>query len=343
MQRTDFYFDLPASLIAQMPSKERGDDRLLILDKKTGAFRDDLFSSIPDLLPKNALLVFNNSKVRRARVYGKALKKNSSTEIEFLFVKTLDSGVTWQVLSPKMRQLKAGDGILFGDCQATICEDEKYQKLLKFDKPLSEDFFEKLGHVPLPPYIKRKDIKEDTFRYQTVYASNVGSIACPTAGLHFTTEIVQKIRERGIETAYITLHVGLGTFLPVREENIEDHKMHREDFFISDEVATKITLAKREERPVIACGTTSVRTLEAAWNKERMCIEAGYKSTNIFIYPPYKFSVVDALITNFHTPESTLLMLVSAFCGRQNILRAYKHAIDESYKFFSYGDAMLIM
>ena len=343
MQRTDFYFDLPSSLIAQVPSKERGKDKLLILDKKTGDFCDNLFSSLPDLLPKNALLVFNNSKVRRARVYGKTLKKDTTSEVEFLFVKTLDSGVTWQVLSPKMKHIKKGDKFLFADYMGQICEGENKEKLLKFENPLSEEFFEKLGHVPLPPYIKRKDSEEDSFRYQTVYASNVGSIACPTAGLHFTSEVMQQINARGIETVYITLHVGLGTFLPVREENIEDHKMHKEDFFIDDQVATKITLAKRQRRPVIACGTTSVRTLESAWNKEKNCIEAGYKSTDIFIYPPYKFSVVDALITNFHTPESTLLMLVSAFCGRENILKAYKHAIDESYKFFSYGDAMLIM
>jgi len=205
MQRTDFYFDLPSSLIAQVPSKERGEDRLLILDKKTGDFCDNLFSSLPDLLPKNALLVFNNSKVRRARVYGKSLKKGSISETEFLFVKTLDSGFTWRILSPKMKHIKSGDRFLFGNYIGQMCEGENKEKLLKFENPLSEEFFEKLGHVPLPPYIKRKDSEEDSFRYQTVYASNVGSIACPTAGLHFTSEVMQRIAERGIEIAYVTL------------------------------------------------------------------------------------------------------------------------------------------
>ncbi len=344
MNLSDFYFDLPLSLIAQTPSKIRGEDKLLYLDKTTGSFTDHMFSSLPDLLPKNALLVFNNSKVRHSRVYGKILTKKSSFNVEFLFVKTLDGGSTWEVLSPKMKKLKQGDKIDFGNAIiGTIVLNSQNNKLLQFEKLLDDSFFEKTGHVPLPPYIKRDDTKEDTSRYQTIFASEVGSIAAPTAGLHFTQEIIEKIKLRGIEIVYLTLHVGLGTFLPVREEKIEDHKMHTEEFFISSDVAFSINKAKEEKRPIIACGTTSTRTLEAAWNEEKKAIISGWANTNIFIYPPYDFKVVDGLITNFHTPESTLLMLVCAFCGRENIFKAYHHAIESSYRFFSYGDAMLIL
>lgn len=342
MDLHDFYFELPQSLIAQSPSKVRGEDRLLVLNRETGAFKDEMFSSLPELLPKNAVLVFNNSKVRHSRLFGKEIGKTSS--IEFLLIKNIDNGKTWKTLSPKMKKLKIGSVFSFGESiEAKLILGDKNDKLLQFEKPLDDAILEKIGHVPLPPYIKREDTNEDASRYQTIYASVMGSIACPTAGLHFTENIINKIKTKGIDVVYITLHVGLGTFLPVREEKIEEHKMHREDFFISEEVATLINNAKNEGRPIIACGTTSARTLEAAWNKKTGMLESGNKSTDIFIYPPYKFSVVDALITNFHTPESTLLMLVSAFCSREKILCAYQHAIEKSYRFFSYGDAMLIM
>ena len=391
MNRTDFYFELPAHLIAQAPSEIRGEDRLLVMNKNDGSFKDELFSSLPCLLPKNALLVFNNSKVRHARVYATQISRSEENEdrdnkksidknvqnqnnqsatslfptkenkndcgcnlemgdkregaIEFLFIKTIDEGKRWKVLSPKMKRLKAGDRFLFAnDFVATLIQDANTaEKVLCFDAPLTEDFFEVLGHVPLPPYIKREDKKEDASRYQTIYASSIGSIAAPTAGLHFTDNILHELKERGIELCYLTLHVGLGTFLPVREDKIEDHKMHTEEFFISEDVATKITEAKNDGSPIIACGTTSVRTLEAAWDDKNKCLKAGKTATNIFIYPPYHFNVVDGIVTNFHTPESTLLMLVSAFCGRQEILKAYRHAVEEEYKFFSYGDAMLIL
>jgi len=343
MDLHDFYFELPQSLIAQSPSKVRGKDRLLVLNRETGTFKDEMFSSLPELLPKNAVLVFNNSKVRHSRLFGKEIN-GSLSSIEFLLIKSLDAGSTWEVLSPKMKKLKIGSVFSFGEgINAKIIYGNKNDKLLQFEKPLDDAILEKIGHVPLPPYIKRGDTSEDASRYQTIYASVMGSIACPTAGLHFTENIINKIKTKGIDVVYITLHVGLGTFLPVRESRIEEHKMHREDFFISEEVATLINNAKNEGRPIIACGTTSARTLEAAWNKKTGMLESGNKSTDIFIYPPYKFSVVDALITNFHTPESTLLMLVSAFCSREKILCAYQHAIEKSYRFFSYGDAMLIM
>jgi len=343
MELHDFYFDLPSSLIAQTPSKVRGDDKLLVLDKKTGIFKDEVFSSLPDLLPKNAVLVFNNSKVRHSRLFGK--ESDCATPIEFLLIKALDEGMTtWEILSPKMKKLRIGSVFSFTDgIKAKIIVGDKNDKLLQFEKSLDDAILEKIGHVPLPPYIKREDNSEDASRYQTVYASVMGSIACPTAGLHFTKDIIERIKIMGIDVCYITLHVGLGTFLPVREEKIEEHKMHREDFFISEEVAYVINRAKKEGRPIIACGTTSARTLEAAWNKKEKRLESGNKSTDIFIYPPYKFSVVDALITNFHTPESTLLMLVSALAGKENIFNAYQHAIEVSYRFFSYGDAMLII
>ena len=369
MNRSDFYFELPPHLIAQNPSKVRGEDRLLVMNKSDGSFRDDLFSSLPNLLPNNALLVFNNSKVRHARVYATQINRDNRNRneqvIEFLFIKTIDEGKKWKVLSPKMKRLRVGDEFLFGSSGGSTIEsddtkgisgigsnnqsliatliEEENEKLLCFEMPLTEDFFESLGHVPLPPYIKREDIHEDASRYQTIYASAIGSIAAPTAGLHFTPTILEDLKRKGIELHYLTLHVGLGTFLPVREEKIEDHKMHTEEFCISEDVAKAINEAKAKSQPIIACGTTSVRTLEAAWNANKGCIQAGKTSTSIFIYPPYHFNVVDGIITNFHTPESTLLMLVSAFCGRDRILKAYEYAVQEEYKFFSYGDAMLIL
>ncbi|MGP1438761.1 MAG: tRNA preQ1(34) S-adenosylmethionine ribosyltransferase-isomerase QueA [Treponema sp.] len=342
MNLHDFYFELPPSLIAQSPSKVRGEDRLLVLNKTTGTFNDEMFSSLPELLPKNAVLVFNNSKVRHSRLFGKEI--GSNTSIEFLLIKTLDDGSTWEMLSPKMKKLKIGTTFSFAEnVNAKIIAGEKNDKFLQFEKSIDDAILEKIGHVPLPPYIKREDTNEDASRYQTIYANVMGSIACPTAGLHFTEPIIEKIKMKGIDVLYVTLHVGLGTFLPVREEKIEEHKMHKEDFFISEDVASFINEAKKQGRPIIACGTTSARTLEAAWNVKEGKLESGDKSTDIFIYPPYKFNVVDALITNFHTPESTLLMLVSALCSREKILNAYQHAIEKSYRFFSYGDAMLII
>jgi len=345
MRRSEFYFSLPSNLIAQKPSGVRGEDRLLVLKKDGSSLIDDVFSSIPNLLPDGALLVFNNSKVRQARVYGSPIS-NPKRKIEFLFVDNIDEKkCIWEVLSPKMKQLRVGEVLVFGsDIMAKIIrKEESKKKLLHFVHPIDESFFETLGHIPLPPYIRRDDDVNDKERYQTIYASPMGSIAAPTAGLHFTDEIIKRIKEKGIEILYLTLHVGLGTFLPVRAEKIEEHNMHKEEFFIEDVVAKKINDAKKMGRAIVACGTTTVRSLEASYNPQNKAIESGRRSTDIFIYPPYHFNVVDALITNFHTPESTLLMLVSAFAGKELIMRAYEHAIRKEYKFFSYGDAMLII
>jgi len=343
MNRSDFYFSLPNHLIAQKPSDVRGEDRLLVLKKDGSSFVDEVFSSIPNLLPEGSILIFNNSKVRQARVYASSHPKR---KMEFLFVGRLDDeGCIWEVLSPKMKQLRVGEELLFGsDIVAKIIRKEGVdKKLLYFPHPIDESFFETLGHMPLPPYIRRDDDVNDKERYQTIYARTMGSIAAPTAGLHFTDKIIKEIKEKGIEILYLTLHVGLGTFLPVRAEKIEEHKMHKEEFFIGEDEAKKINDAKKMGRTIVACGTTSMRSLEASYNPKMKAIESGHKSTDIFIYPPYHFNVVDALITNFHTPESTLLMLVSAFAGREHIMRAYGHAIQKEYKFFSYGDAMLIL
>jgi S-adenosylmethionine:tRNA ribosyltransferase-isomerase len=217
---------------------------------------------------------------------------------------------------------------------------------VKFDVPITEEWFEKNGHIPLPPYIRREDTEEDSERYQNVYAKEVGSAACPTAGLHFTEEMLEKLKAKNIEIAYVTLHVGLGTFLPVRAEKIEDHKMHNESYYISEETAEKVNQAKKESRPILAVGTTSVRTLESAWQggsvEEGGYLPSGHFDTSIFIYPGYSFKCVDKMFTNFHTPESTLMMLVSAFAGKANIMNAYQKAVENRYRFFSYGDAMLL-
>ncbi|EFW37566.1 tRNA preQ1(34) S-adenosylmethionine ribosyltransferase-isomerase QueA [Treponema phagedenis] len=347
MNTKDFDFYLPEHLIAQKPSGKRGEDKLLLLDKKTGAFSDRQFSELPDILPPNALMVFNNSKVRRARVYAKS--KDSGAQTEFLLIDSLDDGRLWQAMTKKAKRQRIGKTFLFDEgVEAMVVEppantDTSAEfRWLQFNTPITDSWLETHGHIPLPPYIRREDTEEDASRYQTVYAQTTGSIAAPTAGLHFTDEILQRIDARGIERTAITLHVGLGTFLPVRTEKIEEHRMHTEKFFITDTTATAIEKAKREGRPIIAVGTTSVRSLESAWNPDTQRLMRGSQSTNIFIYPPYQFKLVDMLFTNFHTPESTLLMLVSALAGKDQILAAYAHAVEQEYRFFSYGDAMFI-
>lgn len=347
MLTKDFSFDLPQELIAQMPSQKRGEDRLLLLNRKEKNLKDCMFSGLPGLIPENCLMVFNNSKVRKARIYGSPYGDNSKKN-EFLLIKPVDTGFTWQVLTKNAKRKRAGDVFVFengisGEVVNSAEFDGTEFKLLRFNKKIDDSELEKIGHIPLPPYIKREDTFEDSNRYQTVYASIYGSIAAPTAGLHFTEPVLTAIKQKGIETASVTLHVGLGTFLPVRAENIEEHKMHTESFFISDETASLVEKAKKEKRPVLAVGTTSVRTLESAWDENTKTLKRGCGETNIFIYPPYRFKVADCLLTNFHTPESTLLMLVSAFCGKDEILKAYSHAVEKKYRFFSYGDAMLII
>lgn len=352
MQTKDFYFDLPDELIAQKPCPERGHDRLLCLDRKTGAYSDHLFAEISALVDPGTLMVFNDSRVRRARIY--ATVESSGNRAEFLLITMYPlagtvPGSVWKVMAKNAKRQKPGRLYVFEDgTRAQIIPDPEGRldqtefRILEFDRMIDDSWLEKHGHLPLPPYIRREDELADSDRYQTVYARNTGSVAAPTAGLHFTPEILAAIDERGIERATVTLHVGLGTFLPVRAEKIEDHVMHEESYTISPETADRIERAKKEGRPVLAVGTTSIRTLESAWDEENKRLRTGESSTRIFIYPGYQFKVVDQVFTNFHTPESTLLMLVSAFAGKDHILESYRHAIEKRYRFFSYGDSMLI-
>ena len=345
MKLTDFDFDLPQDLIAQKPSGKRGDDRLMLLDRKNGFVFHHQMNDLPDLIMPGTLMIFNNSKVRRARCYG--IKETTGRNQEFMFLNQLDKeGFLWNTMVKSAKKQKNGMRYQFPDGTVAQIVDfpgnEKTEfRALKFDFPLDEKWFEKNGHIPLPPYIKREDTEEDSERYQNVYAKETGSAACPTAGLHFTEEMLSRLAEKNIERDFVTLHVGLGTFLPVRESIIENHKMHEDAYTISDSTAEKINKAKREGRPILAVGTTSVRTLESSAD-EKGFVKSGTSSTRIFMYPGYKFKVVDQMFTNFHTPESTLIMLVSAFAGRENILNAYKNAVENRYRFFSYGDAMFI-
>ena len=341
----EFDFNLPEELIAQHPSGIRGQDKLMLLNRKTGETEHHNMSDLPDLILPGTLMIFNNSKVRRARCYG--IKETTGREQEFMFLNQIDStGNTWNTMVKGAKKQKPGMRYTFPDgTTGTIIEREENTgtefRALRFESPVTEEWFEKNGHIPLPPYIKREDTEEDSERYQNIYAKETGSAACPTAGLHFTEEMLSRLSEKGIERDFVTLHVGLGTFLPVREEKIEDHKMHEEAFTVSATTAEKINQAKKEGRPVLAVGTTSVRTLESACD-ENGIVKAGTSSTHIFMYPGYKFKVIDQMFTNFHTPESTLIMLVSAFAGREHILNAYRNAVENRYRFFSYGDAMFI-
>lgn len=343
MKTTDFYFDLPEELVAQHPSGIRGEDKLMLLDKKSGSVSHFDMRDLPDLLEPGTLAVFNDSRVRRARVFG--VKETTGRECEFMFLHQIDEkGSLWRTMVKGAKKQKRGMRYAFPDGIFGVIEEEDAGtefRNLRFDDPISESWFEKNGHIPLPPYIKRDDTASDAERYQNVYAKTTGSAACPTAGLHFTEDMLLRLKEKGIDIAWVTLHVGLGTFLPVRESEIEKHKMHEESYTVPDITAQKINDAKRSGRRVLAVGTTSVRTLESSCD-ENGFVKAGSGSTHIFMYPGFRFKVADELFTNFHTPESTLIMLVSAFAGREHILNAYKIAVEKRYRFFSYGDAMLI-
>ena len=342
MQTSDFYFELPEELIAQRPSGERGNDKLMFLNKTTGQVEHHKMEDLVALVAPGTLMVFNDSRVRRSRCYG--IKTTSGREQEFMFLNPIGDGSSWNTMVKGAKKVKAGNEYKFTDGSIgvipEVTEGSEF-RTIKFDKPLDEAWFERNGHIPLPPYIRREDDDTDSERYQTVYARETGSAAAPTAGLHFTEPLLQKLKDKGIELAWVTLHVGLGTFLPVREDNIEDHKMHTEYYTVSEETAAKVANAKAEGRPVLAVGTTSVRTLESASDENGRLIP-GTRGTNIFMYPGYKFKVVDQMFTNFHTPESTLIMLVSAFAGKENIMSAYSQAVENKYRFFSYGDCMLI-
>ncbi|MDR0390091.1 MAG: tRNA preQ1(34) S-adenosylmethionine ribosyltransferase-isomerase QueA [Spirochaetaceae bacterium] len=342
MKTKDFSFNLPGELIAQYPPAERGKSRLMVLDRSTGSRTHRMVEELPDILDEASLLVFNNSKVRKARLYARSLAAGINTEFLLLNREQDDGRCVWKVMAKRARRRRMGSRYAFADGREgeIVGEDGEF-RLLRFDQPIDENWLDVYGHIPLPPYIKRDDGEMDSERYQTVYARVPGSAAAPTAGLHFTDALLEKLRRKGMETAFITLHVGLGTFLPVRSENIEDHKMHEEVFTIDEQSAARIEDAKARGRPIVAVGTTSVRTLESAWDGKKL--RRGEGSTDIFIYPGYSFNLVDALFTNFHTPESTLLMLVSAFAsGREWILESYELAVRERYRFFSYGDAMFI-
>jgi len=343
----------------------------MFLDRRTGKRSHRMIEDLPEILSGPEfrtdsglpLLVFNNSKVRKARLLGTST--DTGAQVEFLLLERVgpDGGSgpasllpdpqtrTWKALVHRAKRRKPGSSYAFLDAGgaevaradlSALPGNESGEggiRLLTFDRAVDDDWLDRHGHVPLPPYIKREDAPSDADRYQTVYASVTGSAAAPTAGLHFTNELLDRIAAAGVESVFITLHVGLGTFLPVRSEEIKDHVMHEETYSVGEEQADKIEAAKAQGRKVVAIGTTSVRTLESAWNSGRL--ERGEFATSMFIYPGFKFNVVDALFTNFHTPESTLLMLVSAFTGREFALESYAEAVRESYRFFSYGDAML--
>ncbi|MDR0375573.1 MAG: tRNA preQ1(34) S-adenosylmethionine ribosyltransferase-isomerase QueA [Treponema sp.] len=339
MKTADFTFDLPERLIAQCPVAERGASRLMTLDRASREKRRLHVADLPDILDAGDLLVFNNSRVRKARLLGVSL--DTDAHVEFLLLKRLDE-YSWQAMASRSRRRRIGSRCLFADgTRAEIAGSDGERRVLRFDPPIDDAWLDAHGHIPLPPYIKRPDAPEDGDRYQTVYAKSVGSAAAPTAGLHFTEALLARLKERGIETAFITLHVGPGTFLPVRTEHIEDHTMHEEVFAIDEDTAFAVERAKAEGRRVIAVGTTSVRALESAWKDGRLA--RGEGATSIFIYPGYEFKVVEGIFTNFHTPKSSLLMLVSAFAGRDFILESYCEAIRHEFRFFSYGDAMLLL
>ncbi len=342
MEIREFSFNLPEHLIAQYPSASRGTSRLLVLDRNSGSLVDTGVDSLSEFLPEGAVLVINNSKVRKARVYGTS--EHGGT-VEFLFLNQIDA-LHWLVMTSKSKKQKVGKRFSFDKelgIHGVISQEREEGKILEMSEPVDDSFFDRIGHIPLPPYIKRDDEFLDSSRYQTVYADSSGSVAAPTAGLHFTQEILDSLAKKNITLAPVTLHVGPGTFLPVRSEHLEDHTMHTEYYEISEETSELINRAKREGRPIIAVGTTSVRTLESAWSEETQNVRAGKGSTKLFITPGFTFHVVDHLMTNFHTPESTLLVLVSSFASKEQILAAYTHAVEKEYRFFSYGDAMLIL
>jgi S-adenosylmethionine:tRNA ribosyltransferase-isomerase len=359
---SEFNYLLPQKLIAQQPLADRGASRMLHLNRRTGELRDSSFRLLSELLRPEDLLVLNNTRVFPARLYGHrqgvraqplsprnpASKDFLHGRVEVLLTRQLTPDAQeWQALVRPGRKIGVGERLYFGEhgeLGAEVTARGAFgERTLRF-APAGDLFaaFEKLGHVPLPPYIRREDRTEDRDRYQTVYAGRRGSVAAPTAGLHFTLEILADIRSRQVEMAEITLHVGLGTFQPVRSERVENHKLHSEPYSISEKAAQQINTAIKEKRRVVAVGTTSVRTLEHAAKLGKGRIEAGEGEAAIFIYPGFQFRVTGGLLTNFHLPQSTLLMLVCAFAGKDPVLKAYEHAVKEKYRFYSYGDCMFI-
>ncbi len=359
---SDFQFQLPADLIAQQPLSTRDSSRMLHLQRADGQYADRQFSDLPDLLRPGDLIVFNNTRVFPARLYGRRTGVRAQAisprnpaasdflhgRIEVLLTRRLSAEPNdWECLVRPGRKIGVGERLVFGEhgeLKAEVLARGKFgERRIRFH-PI-DDFYasvDRIGHVPLPPYIDRPDTSSDRERYQTVYAQQRGSVAAPTAGLHFTPEIIDRIRRRGIEIVEITLHVGLGTFQPIRVEHVEDHKIHSESYSISPEAASAINKALDSSQRVIAIGTTTVRTLEHALRRGAGRIVAGAAAADLFIYPGFEFKVVSAMLTNFHLPQSTLLMLVCAFGGKENVLRAYEHAVSGHYRFYSYGDCMFI-
>ena len=341
MNVSEFYFDLPQELIAQDPLEDRSSSRLLVLDKDTGSIEHRGFRDLLSYLRKGDCLVINDTKVIPARLYG--VKEDTEAKIEVLLLKRKGKDV-WETLVKPGKKAKPGTVISFGDglLKGVVTDIvEEGNRLIQFTyEGIFEEILDKLGQMPLPPYITHQ--LKDKNRYQTVYAKHDGSAAAPTAGLHFTKELLKEIENMGVEIARVTLHVGLGTFRPVKVENILDHHMHSEFYMVEEEEAEKINRAKRAGGRIICVGTTSCRTLESAAGEDGV-LRAGSGWTDIFIYPGYEFKILDCLVTNFHLPESTLVMLVSALAGREHVLNAYEEAIKERYRFFSFGDAMLIL
>ena len=339
--KSDYSFELPRELIAQDPLEERASSRLLVLDKRTGAVSHHVFRDIGDFLRPGDCLVLNDTRVIPARLLGE--REGTGAHVELLLLKR-KSGDVWETLVRPGKKCRPGTRLTFGDgmLKAEILDTvEEGNRLVRFDyEGIFEEVLDRLGEMPLPPYITHK--LQDRNRYQTVYARHEGSAAAPTAGLHFTKELLDRLEGKGIGIAYVTLHVGLGTFRPVKEENVLEHHMHTEHYEVSREAADTINRTKAQGGRIVCVGTTSCRTIESAADESGL-VQPGSGDTDIFIYPGYRFRVLDALITNFHLPESTLIMLVSALAGREHVLAAYEEAVRERYRFFSFGDAMLIV
>ncbi|MBN2657696.1 MAG: tRNA preQ1(34) S-adenosylmethionine ribosyltransferase-isomerase QueA [Spirochaetales bacterium] len=339
MKIRDFSFDLPDELIAQYPPEVRGTSNLMILEPSTGSISHKNMQDFPELIDENTLVVFNNSKVRKARLFGNS--EETGGKVEFFLLEKM-AGQTWKAMVSKAKRQKAGKKFNFpGELTGEILEEGGTNiRTVRFDRDIDDDYLDEYAHIPLPPYIKREDELMDSSRYQSVFSEITGSVAAPTASLHFTEKLLDRIKAKGADIAYVTLHVGLGTFAPVRTENLLDHEMHKEEFYVSDETADKVEEAVRSGKKILAVGTTSIRTLESAWIDGNL--KRGTQYTDLFIYPGYRFKIVNQIFTNFHTPESTLLVLVSAFAGKEFIEKAYSEAVEKRYRFFSYGDAMFI-
>lgn len=339
MKTDDFDYELPKELIAQTPLENRNSSRMMILDKNTGEYKDDTFTSLIDYLNEGDTLVLNDTKVIPARIIGSKIDTNAV--IEILMLKDLGND-EWECLTKPAKRVKVGTIVKFSDdlkCECTYVGEDGLRKYKFIYDGILLEILDKLGEMPLPPYITEKLEEKD--RYQTVYAKNVGSAAAPTAGLHFTDEYLNKIRDKKVNVAFITLHVGLGTFRPVSVEDVTKHDMHEEVYSISKEVADLLNKTKENGKKIVAVGTTTTRTLETVADENGKFKEQS-GSTKIFIYPGYKFKAIDALLTNFHLPKSTLIMLISAFASKDNVLNAYNHAVEEKYRFFSFGDCMFI-